>query len=127
MWPLIRVAERRYLLQMAWVTGGEMSEDTRDTGANTATRILVPLDDSAEARVTLPYAAALATPGIEIVLLTVVASATDADTARTDLETAAQRLRAAGQTVRTEVATGDPARRIVGMAADLPAEMIVMA
>jgi nucleotide-binding universal stress UspA family protein len=104
-----------------------MSEDTRDTGADTATRILVPLDDSAEARVALPYAAALATPGIEIVLLTVVASATDADTARTGLETAAQRLRAAGQTVQTEVATGDAARRIVGRAADLSAEMIVMA
>ncbi len=104
-----------------------MSEDTRDTGAGTATRILVPLDDSAEARVALPYAAALATPGIEIVLLTVVASAIDADTARTSLETAAQRIRAAGQTVQTEVVTGDSARRIVGMAADLPAEMIVMA
>jgi nucleotide-binding universal stress UspA family protein len=77
--------------------------------------------------VALPYAAALATPGTEIVLLTVISSASDADAARAGLETAAQRLRVAGQTVRTEVATGDPARRIVDMAADLRAEMIVMA
>ena len=104
-----------------------MSEDTGDTPTAAAIRILVPLDDSPEARVALPYAAALATPGTEIVLLTIVPSPTDADAARTGLETAAQPLRVAGQTVRTEVATGDPARRIVDMAADLRAEMIVMA
>jgi nucleotide-binding universal stress UspA family protein len=103
-----------------------MSEDTRDT-PNAAIRILVPLDDSPEARVALPYAAALATPGTEIVLLTIVPTATDADAARAGLETAAQRLRVTGQTVRTEVATGDPARRIVDVAADLHAVMIVMA
>ena len=103
-----------------------MSEDRSGTPA-AAIRILVPLDDSPEARVALPYAAALATPGTEIVLLTVVPTATDADTARAGLETAAQHLRVAGQTVRTEVATGDPARRIVDMAADLGAELIVMA
>ena len=107
--------------------GGEMSKDTSDTQTAAAIRILVPLDDSPEARVALPYAAALATPGTEIVLLTIVPSATDADAARTGLETAAQRLRVAGQTVRTEVATGDPARRIVDVAADLRPEMIVMA
>jgi nucleotide-binding universal stress UspA family protein len=104
-----------------------MSEETSDTSTAAAIRILIPLDDSPEARVALPYAAALATPGTEIVLLTVVPSATDADVARAGLETAAQRLRMAGQTVRTEVATGDPARRIVDMAANLGAEMIVMA
>ena len=104
-----------------------MSEDTSDTSTAATIRILIPLDDSSEARVALPYAAALATPGMEIVLLTVVPSAADADAARAGLETAAQRLRMAGQTVRTEVATGDPARRIVDMAASLGAEMIVMA
>jgi nucleotide-binding universal stress UspA family protein len=104
-----------------------MSEDISDIPTATAIRILVPLDDSPEARVALPYAAALATPGTEIVLLTVVPTATDADAARAGLETAAQHLRVAGQTVRTEVATGDPARRIVDMAADLGAELIVMA
>ena len=103
-----------------------MSEDRSDTPA-AAIRILVPLDDSPEARVALPYAAALATPGTEIILLTVVPSATDADAARAGLETAAQRLRVTGQTVRTEVVTGDPARCIVDMAADLRAEMIVIA
>ncbi len=104
-----------------------MSQDTSDTPTAAAIRILVPLDDSPEARVALPYAAALATPGTEIVLLTVVPSAADADAARTGLETAAQRLRVAGQTVRTEVVTGDPARCIVDMTADLRAEMIVIA
>jgi nucleotide-binding universal stress UspA family protein len=127
MWPLIRVAERRYWLQIAWVTGGKMSEDTRDTGADTANRILVPLDDSAEARVALPYAVALATPGTEIILLTVVRPGADADAARTGLETAAQRLRVAGPSVRTEVAVGNPAERIVHTAVNLNAEMIVMA
>ena len=104
-----------------------MSEDTSDTDTATVIRILVPVDGSPEASAALPYAAALATPGTEIVLLTVVPSATDADAARAGLATAAQRLRVAGQTVRTEVATGNPARRIVEIAAELRAEMIVMA
>ena len=52
-----------------------MSEDTSDTATAAAIRILVPLDGSPEARAALPYAAALATPGTEIVLLTVVPSA----------------------------------------------------
>ena len=73
-----------------------MSEHTSDTAADTAIRILVPLDGSPEASVALPYAAALATPGTEIILLTVVRPAADADAARTGLETAAQRLRVAG-------------------------------
>ena len=103
-----------------------MSEETRDTRASAEIRILVPIDGSAEANAALPYAAALATPGMEIVLLTVVPSA-DADSARASLETAAQRLRVAGRSVRTEVAAGDPARSIVDTAADLGAEMIVMA
>src|SRR5215213_631072 len=122
---MIRLAMRRYLRRIGWVTGGDMSEDTSDTA--TVIRILVPVDGSPEASAALPYAAALATPGTEIVLLTVVPSATDADAARAGLETAAQRLRVAGQTVRTEVATGNPARRIVDTAVELRAEMIVMA
>ncbi len=104
-----------------------MSEETSDTSTAAAVRILVPLDSSPEARAALPYAAALATPGTEIVLLTVVPSSGDADAARAGLETAAQRLRVAGQTVHTEVAVGNPARRIVDAAADLRPEMIVMA
>ena len=104
-----------------------MSEHTSDTSTAAATRILVPLDGSPEARAALPYAAALATPGTEIVLLTVTRSSGDEDAARADLETAAQRLRVAGRMVRTEVAVGNPARCIVDMAADLRPEMIVMA
>ena len=104
-----------------------MSEDTSDTPPTAAIRILVPLDDSAEARVALPYAAALATPGTEIILLTVVRPGADADAARAGLESAAQRLRVGGQQVRTEVAIGNPARRIIDTAVDLGAEMIVMA
>jgi nucleotide-binding universal stress UspA family protein len=126
MLPMFRLAKRRYLFLIGWVTGDEMSEQTSDTGTASAIRILVPLDSSAEARTALPYAAALATPGTEIVLLTVVPSR-DADTARAGLETAAQRLRVAGLSVRTEVASGDPARRIVDTAAELGAEMIVIA
>ena len=104
-----------------------MSEDTSDTPTAAAIRILVPLDDSAEARVALPYAAALAAPGTEIVLLTVIPSANAADLAPAGLESAAQRLRVGGQQVHTEVAIGDPARRIIDTAVDLGAEMIVMA
>jgi nucleotide-binding universal stress UspA family protein len=104
-----------------------LSEHTSDTATAAAIRILVPLDGSPEARAALPYAAALATPGTEIVLLTVTRSSGDADAARADLETAAQRLRVAERMVRTEVAVGNPARCIVDMAADLRPEMIVMA
>ena len=104
-----------------------MSENTSDTSTAAAIRILVPLDGSQEARAALPYATALATPGTEIILFTVVRAGTDADAARAGLETAAQRLRVAGQTVRIEVAAGDPAGCIVDMAADLLAAMIVMA
>ena len=104
-----------------------MSEHTSDTATAAADRILVPLDGSPEARAALPYAAALATPGTEIILLTVTRSSGDADAARADLETAAQRLRVAGQMVRTEVVVGNPARRIVDAAADLRPEVIVMA
>ncbi|MCD6034191.1 MAG: UspA domain protein, partial [Thermomicrobiales bacterium] len=57
----------------------------------------------------------------------VTRSSGDADAARADLETAAQRLRVAGQMVRTEVVVGNPTRRIVDAAADLRPEMIVMA
>jgi nucleotide-binding universal stress UspA family protein len=103
-----------------------MSEETSDT-ATAANRILVPLDGSPEARAALPYAAALATPGTEIVLLTVTRSDGDADAARADLESAAQHLRVAGRMVRPEVAVGNPARCIVDAAAELRLEMIVMA
>jgi nucleotide-binding universal stress UspA family protein len=104
-----------------------MSETRSDTSTATAIRILVPLDGSPEARAALPYAAALATTGTEIILLTVVRPGADADAARTGLETAAQRLRVAGASARTEVAIGNPAERIVHTAVNLNAEMIVMA
>jgi nucleotide-binding universal stress UspA family protein len=104
-----------------------MSEQTSDTPTAAAERILVPLDSSPEARAALPYASALATPGTEIILLTVVPSAADTDAAQVGLETAAQRLRVAGRMVRTEIAIGNPERRIVDAATDLGAEMIVMA
>ena len=104
-----------------------MSEGTRSASTTAAIRILAPLDGSQEARAALPYAAALATPGTEIVLLTVVPSGGDADAARVGLETAAERLRVAGQTVRTEVAIGNPARRILDVAEDVRPGMIVMA
>jgi len=104
-----------------------MSENASDTSTAAAMRILIPLDGTQEARATLPYAAALATPGTEIILLTVVPSDGDTDTVRAGLETAAQRLRVAGQMVRTEIAVGDPAERIVDTAVNLDAGMIVMA
>ena len=110
------------------------------------TRLLVPLDASEEARSALPYAMTLATPGTEIVLLTVIpaadavtgadgdvlvpadeASAAQAGEARTRLEIVAEGLRAAGHAVRSEVVIGDPAARIVQTAAALGAFMIVMA
>jgi nucleotide-binding universal stress UspA family protein len=104
-----------------------MSDYISDTSTAAAMRILIPLDSTQEARAALPYAAALATPGTEIILLTVVPSGADADTARAGLETAAQRLRVAGLMVRTEIAVGDPAERIVDTAVNLDAAMIVMA
>jgi nucleotide-binding universal stress UspA family protein len=58
-----------------------MSEQTSDIATAAANRILVPLDSSPEARAALPYAAALATPGTEIILLTVTRSSGDADAA----------------------------------------------
>jgi nucleotide-binding universal stress UspA family protein len=89
---------------------------------------------------------ALATPGTEIVLLTVIpvadalsgpggdvlvpadeASAAQGDEARTRLEIVAEGLRAAGHAVLSEVVVGDPADRIVQTAAALDAFMIVMA
>ena len=72
-------------------------------------RILVPLDGSPEARAALPYAAALATPGTEIILLTVVRSAPMS----TPREPVWRPPRSAcawlDRSVRTEVAIGDPA------------------
>ena len=75
--------------------------------------ILAPLDNSAEARAALPYVMALATPGIEILLLTVVADGDGVEAAESALEQVAQRLHAAGRTVETEVAVGDCVVRIL--------------
>jgi nucleotide-binding universal stress UspA family protein len=117
-----------------------------ESGAAAAPRLLVPLDDSPEARSALPYALALATPGTEITLLTVVPEPDsvaglgndvlipaeeeirqDEAAAKATLETVAKPLREAGHTVTTDIATGDPAKRIVETAANLGASLIVMA
>lgn len=104
-----------------------MRDGTGDPGIPAMTTILVPLDSSVEARTALPYAMALATPGTEIVLLTVVSSSSEAEAARSSLEQVAQHLRVAGHTVQTEVAIGDPTERILDTAATIGAGMIVMA
>ena len=91
------------------------------------TTILVPLDSSPEAQSALPYAMALATPGTELLLLTVVGDARASESARAALEHAAQRARVAGHEVRTEVAVGDPGDQILATAASSGAGMIVMA
>ena len=74
----------------------------------------------------MPYAAALATPGTEIVLLTVVPSR-NADTARAGLRPLRSDCAWLGGRCAQRVASGNPAPRIVEMAAELGAEMIVMA
>jgi nucleotide-binding universal stress UspA family protein len=106
-------------------------------------RILVPLDGSQEAQAAVPYALALAVPGTELILLTVISAADDdfgigeapaqadrmsaqAAAARDALEKEAQRLRGLGHTVQTEIAVGDPAQRILDTAAQRGASMIVM-
>lgn len=123
--------------------GDERGTEGKATAA--APRIVVPLDDSPQAKSALPYAVALATPGMEIALLTVVPEADsvaglendvlmpaeaevsqDEAQAKASLETVANGLREAGHPVQTEVAAGDPAIRIVETAAALGASMIVM-
>ena len=80
-----------------------------------------------EARAALPYAAALATPGTEIILLTVVPSAP----MPTPHEPVWRPPRSAcawpDGWCAPRLRVGDPARRIVDTAAELGAEMIVMA
>ena len=96
-------------------------------GTGEMTTILVPLDSSPEARTALPYAMALATPGTEILLLTVISDAAAVYAAGSDLEQTAQPLRVVGHTVRTEVADGDPAERILATASNQSVGMIVLA
>jgi nucleotide-binding universal stress UspA family protein len=91
------------------------------------TTILAPLDNSAEAKTALPYAMALATPGTEILLLTVVANGDEAEAAAAMLEQVAQRMRVVGRTVRTEVAVGDPVEQILGTASNPGMSIIVLA
>lgn len=96
-------------------------------------RVLAPLDGSEQSRSALPYAEALASPGSEIILLTVVPASgalppPDGEEPLPDfLEDAAGALRAAGFTVETRVLAGDPAGHIVEAAANDGADMIVMA
>ena len=110
------------------------------------TRILVPLDSSSEALAALPYARALATPGTELILLTVAPvadeviagtgqmlvpadqmSAIEEEQARSALEPVADGLRQAGHAVTVECAVGDPATRILDIAAERGVSLIVMA
>ena len=121
-----------------------MSE--RKDGADTGQRILVPLDGSREALAALPYARVLAVPGTAVILLGVVPvadeviagtgqmlvpadqmTAIEEDRARAPLEEAARGLRDAGHTVSVEVTAGDPATRILDVAEERGAAMIVMA
>lgn len=104
-----------------------MNDGRSAPGTGAVITILVPLDSSPQAQTALPYAMALATPGTEIVLLTVVSDADAVDAAKFALEQVAQRLRVAGQTVRTEVAVGDPVQRILDTAADVNSSLIVLA
>jgi nucleotide-binding universal stress UspA family protein len=104
-----------------------MTETTKTTENVAMTNILVPLDGSEEARAALPYAMALATPGTEILLLTVVPAEAGVAAAQAALEPVARRLRTAGHAVQTEIAVGDPAERILDTAARSGAGMIVMA
>lgn len=115
-------------------------------GSAKAQRILVPLDGSDEAMAALPYARTLAAPGTELILLSVVPvadeviagtgqmlgpadrmTASEDEQARAPLEEIAQGLRDAGHTVRVEVTAGDPATRILDIAEERGAAMIVMA
>jgi nucleotide-binding universal stress UspA family protein len=116
---------------------GERGGSAPGEAGNDATRLLVPLDGSEAAQAALPYALALATPGAELILLTVVpedeaaasgdpAAATPEDQARAALELVAKGVRQSGHAVRIEVAVGDPTARIVDTAADMNATMIVM-
>lgn len=104
-----------------------MTEQTTAPEPAPITSILVPLDGSPDARSALPYAMALATPGTELVLLTVVRDDSEVDSARAALDAAAERARVAGHDVRTEVAVGDPGGQILATAASVGAGMIVMA
>ncbi len=104
-----------------------MTYATGEPGTGQMTTILVPLDSSPEARTALPYAMALATPGTEILLLTVIADGAAVYTAASELEQAAQRLRVVGHTVRTEVAVGDPTQGILDTAANQGVGLIVLA
>ncbi|MFN8592192.1 MAG: universal stress protein [Thermomicrobiales bacterium] len=117
-----------------------------ESGTTPAVRLLVPLDDSRQALAALPYARALATPGTEIVLLSIVPVADEviagtgqmlvpADQmavieeshTREAIEPIAKGLRDAGHQVSVQVAVGDPAQRIVDIASSSGATMIVMA
>ena len=104
-----------------------MRDATGEPGTGQMTTILVPLDSSPEARTALPYAMALATPGTEILLLTIISDAAAVYAAASDLEQDAQPLRVLGHTVRTEVAVGDPTQGILDTASNQGVGMIVLA
>ena len=106
-----------------------MTEKANETDTETVslTPVLVPLDGSPEARSALPYAMALATPGTEVLLFTVVRDNGAVEAARGALEQVAARARVAGHAVRVEVVVGDPVDHILATAANSGAGMIVLA
>ena len=103
-----------------------MTEQTNAPEPAPITAILVPLDGSPESGSALPYAMALATPGTELVLLTVVRRESAAASARAALEPIAERARVAGHRARTETAVGDPGDQILATAVSSGAGLIVM-
>src|SRR5688500_14413843 len=109
----------------AFETRRGMTETTNTPDYASITSILVPLDGSPEAKSALPYAMALATPGTELRLLTVVRNQRASESARAALESGAERARLAGHTVRTEATVGDPGDQILATAANSGAGLIV--
>jgi nucleotide-binding universal stress UspA family protein len=122
-----------------------MSVGGTGTSEATGDRLLVPLDGSEEAKAALPYAAALATPGTTITLVTVIPGTAEvigvggelaasreplpgaeAEQARKALEQVANGLRQTGHSVDTRVVAGDPAAAILAEAKSLGVSLIVM-
>jgi nucleotide-binding universal stress UspA family protein len=107
--------------------------------------MLVPLDGSPLAEQVLPYAQALAAPGAELILLTVVEAPEPIhgmrgqllvpledvqrmleQQARDDLQRAEATLRNGRPPVRLETTAGDPAEQILRLAAERQVDLIAM-
>jgi nucleotide-binding universal stress UspA family protein len=88
-------------------------------------RVVVPLDGSAESAVALPVTRTLATGG-GVTLVRVVSSTDETDQARRSLERIAPELASAGLQVDVVVRVGDPAREILDQVQMQNADLIVM-